>query len=70
MSQKFYRELFPIISEALVERITLEDCISKDNAIEQLQASALYPVLEDEFNKVWYYSVTKLYALFKEGAAF
>jgi len=70
MGQKFLENLLPIVIEALVERIALEDHIGRDTAIEQLRASALYSMLEDEFSKVWYYSVSKLYALFKAGTAF
>jgi hypothetical protein len=70
MGQKYFEALLPIAAEALAERIALEDRISKDNAMERLQTSALYPALEDEFSKVWYYSVSKLYALFKAGASF
>ena len=65
MGPKHFEALLPLLAEALGERIAMEDHISRDSAIEQLQASALYPALEDEFSKVWYYSVSKLYALFK-----
>ena len=68
MGQNFFEALLPIAAEALAERIALEGRISKDSAAEQLQASALYPALEDEFSKVWYYGISKLYALYNAGA--
>ena len=70
MGQNFFEALLPVLTESLTERISLEEHICQEDAIERLQASALYPVLEDEFSKVWYYSVSKLYTLFKADAAF
>ena len=55
-----------VISTGLVEKIITETGLNEDEAMEKLYSSALYSMLEDEEMKVWHYSVTLLYELYKE----
>lgn len=55
-----------VISTGLIEKIIYEMDLDENTAMEKLYSSALYSVLENEETKVWHYSVSKLYELFKE----
>ena len=55
-----------VISTGLVDKIINETGLEEDVAMEELYSSKLYAILEKEETKVWHYSVTMLYELFKE----
>jgi len=69
MDSKKFETVLPLITAALVDRIANEAHISEDEAMERLYASQLYAALEQEEEKVWYYSVAKLFALYQEELA-
>ena len=54
------------ISTGLINKILSETTLEEDTAMEKLYSSKLYTTLEKEETKVWHYSVSKLYELFKE----
>ena len=55
-----------VISTGLVEKIITETGLNEDEAMEKLYYSELYSMLENEETKVWHYSVTLLYELYKD----
>jgi len=58
-----------VISTGLVEKIITETGLNEDEAMEKLYYSELYSMLENEETKVWHYSVTLLYELYKDELA-
>ena len=54
-----------VISTGLVVKIITETGLNEDEAMEKLYSSVLYSMLENEETKVWHYSVTLLYELYK-----
>jgi len=66
METNKFEIVLQVISTGLVERIINETGLAEDVAMEKLYSSKLYSMLEKEETKVWHYSVTKLYELFKE----
>ena len=69
MDSKKFETVLPLITAALVDKIASELHVNEDEAMEQLYASQLYAALEQEELKVWYYSVAKLFALYREELA-
>ena len=58
--------VYPIISAALVEKITVELKLSDKDAVSELYSSHLYEIMELENTKFWQYSTEKLFELFLE----
>jgi len=56
------------ISTGLVGKIMSGLGLHEDIAMEKLYSSELYSALENEETKVWHYSVSLLYELFKQEA--
>ena len=69
METSIFGIVLQVISTGLVEKIITETGLSEDAALENLYSSALYSALEKEETKVWHYSVTMLYKLYKEEIA-
>jgi len=69
MDKKTFEAVLTVISAALVDKIANEFDVSEDEAMERLYASQLYGALEQEEQKVWYYSVAKLFTLYEEELA-
>jgi len=66
MENKIFEVVLQTISIGLVEKIMIETEIDEDSAMEALYSSELYSALEKEETKMWHYSISMLYKLFKE----
>ncbi|WP_142414668.1 hypothetical protein [Hathewaya massiliensis] len=64
MDKNKFDAVFPIISAALAEKISVELNLSYENAIIKLYSSHLYEMLELEETKLWQYSTEKLFEMF------
>jgi len=69
MENNIFELVLQTISTGLVEKIISETGEDEDAVIEKLYSSALYSALEKEETKVWHYSVSMLYELYKEEMA-
>ena len=65
MDNKQFESILPVIVASLVNKIATENELSEDEALYNIYSSSLYAALEDEDTKVWYYSVAKLYELYR-----
>ena len=66
MTKKRFVMILWAIADGLADKIRIGSSICEDDALEKLYTSSLYANLEDEKTKRWYYSVPKLYELYKE----
>jgi len=66
METSRFEIVLQVVSTGLIEKIITETGLKEDEAIEKLYSSALYSMLENEETKVWHYSVTLLYELYKK----
>jgi len=66
MNKEKFEALLPFIVTALIQKIVNYKSVSQDKAFSLLYSSDLYKVLENEKNKVWYYSAEKLFQLLEE----
>ena len=66
METNKFEIVLQVITTGLLEKIINKTGLAEDMAMEKLYSSKLYTALEKEENKVWHYSVPKLYELFKE----
>lgn len=64
-----FEAVLSVIVTGLADKIRVESGLRENDAIEKLYASALYAALEDEKTKVWHYSVSLLYDLYKAEMA-
>ena len=69
MEKNDFEIVLQTISAGLVEKIMSDAEMNEDAAMEKLYSSALYAALEKEETKVWHYSVSLLYELFKQEIA-
>jgi hypothetical protein len=69
MEKNDFETVLQTISAGLVEIIMSDAEMNEDAAMETLYSSALYSALEKEETKVWHYSVSMLYELFKREIA-
>ena len=69
MEKNDFELVLQTISAGLVEKIMSDAEMNEDAAMEKLYSSALYAALEKEETKVWHYSVSLLYELFKQEIA-
>lgn len=66
METKMFELVLQTIATGLVDKIISESGLSEDIAMEKLYASKLYAMLEKEDTKVWHFSVSMLYELYKK----
>ena len=66
MEKPLFELVLQTISSGLVEKIITEIGLDENTAVEMLYSSVLYSILEEEKTKVWHYSVSNLYELWKE----
>ena len=62
-----FNALMPHICCSLADMIAKKQGLSEQEAISKLYSSLLYSYLEDEEMKVWHYSTSMLYELYKQG---
>jgi len=66
LSKAQFEALLPLIVTALVHKIIERKQMSQDEALSCLYNSELYSILDDEKEKVWHYSVEKLFSLLED----
>ena len=66
MEKNNFELVLQTISAGLVGKIMADAGLNEDAAMETLYSSALYSTLEKEETKVWHYSVSMLYELYKQ----
>ena len=66
MENNKFEMILQVISAGLIEKIIIENKIDENIAIHKLYSSKLYAVLENEKNKVWHYSVHKLFEIWEK----
>jgi hypothetical protein len=66
MENNKFELVLQTISTGLVGKIMSGAELNEDTAMEKLYSSELYSVLEKEETKVWHYSVSMLYELYKQ----
>ena len=64
-----FEAVLSVMVTGLADKIRVESGLSEDDAIESLYASQLYAALENEKTKVWHYSVSLLYDIYKAEMA-
>ena len=66
MKQEQFDVMMPEISADLVRTIVSKRSVSEDDAMQLLYSSQLYADLEEEENKLWYYSTPMLYTFLEQ----
>lgn len=66
MKQEQFSVMMPEISADLVRTIVSKRNVSEERAMQLLYNSKLYADLEEEENKLWYYSTPMLYTLLEQ----
>ena len=66
MEKSMFEVILQTISTGLVDKIMFDTGLNEDTAMEKLYSSELYSLLETEETKMWHYSVSMLYELYKE----
>ena len=67
MEQNQFNAIMPHICSSLADMIAVKQGLSEREAVSRLYSSLLYSYLEDEEMKVWHYSTSMLYELYKQG---
>lgn len=67
MEQNQFNAIMPHICASLADMIAVKQGLSEREAVSRLYSSLLYSYLEDEEMKVWHYSTSMLYELYKQG---
>ena len=57
--------ILQVLVAGLAEKIRVDLLVCEEEALEKLYATELYAALKNEETKVWHYSVTMLYELYK-----
>jgi len=66
MEKSIFEIVLQTISTGLVHKIMLDTGLDEDTAMEKLYSSEIYSILETEETKMWHFSVSMLYELYKE----
>ena len=66
MEKNRFEIVLQTISTGLIGKIISDSGLNENVAMEKLYSSELYSALEREETKVWHYSVTLLYELYKQ----
>jgi hypothetical protein len=69
MEKNSFELILQTISAGLIGKIISDSGLNEDVAVERFYSSELYSALEKEETKVWHYSVSMLYNLYKQEMA-